>query len=164
MNLLEATIVLSALFCSLVAGFVFAFAIVAMPGIQSLNDREFLRAFKAMDSIIQRNQPLFMVVWIGSVVALVIAAVLSFWRLDGLDRMLILLAAAIYIFGVQLPTVTVNVPLNNQLQTQDLDTLTESLLRKARIAFADRWIRWNTIRTVFAILTSALLIILLFRL
>jgi hypothetical protein len=40
---------LSTLLCSLVAGFVFAFAVVVMPGIQTLSDRDYLRAFKVMD-------------------------------------------------------------------------------------------------------------------
>ena len=49
MDLLHTIIVLSTLLCSLVAGFVFAFAIVAMPGIKSLSDHDFLQAFKAID-------------------------------------------------------------------------------------------------------------------
>jgi uncharacterized membrane protein len=164
MDLLQVTIGLASLFCSLVAGFLFAFATVVMPGIKSLNDRDFLQAFKAMDGVIQNKQPFFMLVWVGSVVALVISALLGFWWLDGVERLLIILAAAIYILGVQLTTVVINIPLNNQLQKQDIDTLTELSLREARNEFAPRWLRWNSIRTVFAILTSALLIILLLRL
>ena len=37
---------LACLLCSLVAGFLFAFAVVVMPGIKSLGDGEFLRAFQ----------------------------------------------------------------------------------------------------------------------
>ncbi len=164
MDLLHTTIALSALLCSLVAGFVFAFATVAMPGIKSLNDHDFLQAFKAIDRVIQDNQPIFMLVWIGSVVALVISALLGIWRLDGVDRLLIISASAIYLFGVQLPTATINVPLNNQLQAQDLDAMTEPLLNEARNDFELRWKRWNSIRTVFATLTSVFLIVLLLRL
>lgn len=164
MDLLHTTIVVSTLLCSLVAGFVFAFASVAMPGIKSLNDHDFLQAFKAMDRVIQNSQPIFMLVWVGSVVASVISVLLSFWWLDGIDRLLIIFASAIYLLGVQLPTATINIPLNNQLQAQNLDTLTEPLLHETRNSFEPRWIRWNLIRTFFAILTSALLIILLLRL
>lgn len=164
MSLFEFAIAVSTLLCSLVAGFVFAFAVVVMPGIQGLGDRDFLRAFKAMDRVIQRNQPLFMLVWVGSVVALLASAGFGLWRLAGVDRLLVLLATAIYLFGVQLPTAVVNVPLNNRLQAQDLDALSESQLRQARHDFAARWIRWNTIRTVVATLTAALLMVLLLRL
>ena len=48
-------LVLTTFLCSLVAGFLLAFAVVAMPGIKSLNDRDFLKAFQAMDRIIQKQ-------------------------------------------------------------------------------------------------------------
>lgn len=163
MSLFQVAVALSALLCSLVAGFVFAFATVAMPGIHRLNDRDFLRAFKAMDGVIQSSQPVFMLVWVGSVVALMVSALLSFWALDGLDRLLAILAAAVYMLGVQLPTATINIPLNNRLQRQDLDTAAESMIRESRNDFEDRWVRWNAIRTLFATLTSAMLIVLLLR-
>ena len=75
MGIFQVALVLAAFLCSLVAGFLFAFAIVAMLGIKSLNDREFIRAFQVMDRVIQNNQPIFMLVWIGSIAALVSSAV-----------------------------------------------------------------------------------------
>ena len=62
-----------------------------MPGISNLNDREFIRAFQVMDRVVQNNQPIFMLVWVGSVVALVTAAVLGIGQLDGAERLLIIL-------------------------------------------------------------------------
>lgn len=164
MNLFQIILTLATLLCSLVAGFVLAFAIVVMPGISTLNDHDFLQAFKAVDRVIQNNQPIFILVWLGSVVALVTAALLGVVWLEGVDRLLIVIAVATYLLGVQLPTATINVPLNNQLQMQDLDTMTELVLREARMKFEPRWIRWNSIRTVFSILTTVLLIILVFEL
>lgn len=164
MALLQIALTLSTLLCSLVAGFVLAFAIVVMPGISSLNDHDFLQAFKVIDRVIQNNQPLFIVVWLGSILTLVTVALMGMFQLDGVNRLLIGLAAAIYLLGVQLPTFTINVPLNNQLQMQKLDTMTDLALREARINFEPRWMRWNAFRTVFATLTSGLLIILVFEL
>ncbi|MGB7439435.1 MAG: DUF1772 domain-containing protein [Coleofasciculaceae cyanobacterium] len=157
-------LILATFLCSLVAGFLFAFALVVMPGIQSLNDREFIRAFQVMDSIIQNNQPIFVLVWLGSIVVLVTSAVLGIGQLDGAGYLLIIFASLSYIFGVQLPTFTINVPLNNKLQTLDVDKMNETTYEAARIDFEPRWNLWNSIRTPFACLTSALLIILLFRL
>jgi uncharacterized membrane protein len=164
MEIFQIALILATFLCSLVAGFLFAFAIVAMPGIRSLNDREFIRAFQVMDRVIQNNQPVFMLVWLGSVVALVTSAVLGFGQLDGAGRLLIIFAALAYLLGVQLPTATINVPLNNQLQTLDVDAMNETTQKAARKEFEPRWNRWNSIRAVFASLASALLIILLFRL
>ena len=162
MGIFQIALILATFLCSLVAGFLFAFAIVAMPGIGSLNDREFIRAFQVMDGVIQNNQPLFMVVWAGSVVALLISVVLGFGQLDGAGRLLIIFAALAYLLGVQLVTVIVNVPLNNRLQTLDVDDMDETTQKAARNDFEPRWNRWNSIRTVFASLASALLMILLF--
>ncbi len=140
------------------------FALVVMPGIRSLNDREFIRAFQVMDRVIQNKQPIFMLVWVGSVVALVTSAVLSIGQLDGAGRLLTIFAALTYLLGVQLPTVTINIPLNNKLQTLDVDTINETEQKAARENFETRWNRWNSIRAAFACVASALLIILLFRL
>ena len=164
MELIQFAVLLSALLCSLVAGLVLTFAIVVMPGIRTLGNLDFLKSFKAMDRVIQNNQPIFMLVWLGSVLVLLASTVLGIWRLEGLDRALLTVACGIYILGVQVPTVTINIPLNNHLQSQDLDTITVSALRATTEMFESRWLRWNTIRTVIATLTSVLLLVLLIRL
>lgn len=164
MELIQIAVLVSALFCSLVAGLVLTFAIVVMPGIRTLGDLGFLKSFKAMDRVIQDNQPIFMVVWLGSAVVLLATTALGFWRLEGLDRILLIVTCVIYIFGVHVPTVTINIPLNNHLQSQDLDTMTESAIVETTAQFEARWLRWNTIRTVVAILSTVLLLVLLIRL
>ncbi len=164
MSFLQIVLILSTFLCSLAAGFLFAFAIVIMPGIKLLNDGEFLRSFKVIDGVIQNNQPLFMLVWIGAVLALAASIILGISELQGINRMLIVTATLVYFLGVQLPTFAINVPLNNRLQQHDLNSLSEAALTEARQQFEHRWVKWNAIRTFLAILTSALLILLLFRL
>ena len=164
MELIQIALLLSALLCSLVAGVVLTFAIVVMPGIRTMGDRDFLKSFKVMDRVIQNNQPIFMLVWLGSAVVLLASTVLGIWRLEGLDRILLVVACAIYIFGVHVPTVTINVPINNHLQAHDLDALSETELRATAEKYETRWLRWNTIRTVIATLTTVLLLVLLIRL
>ncbi|ESA33834.1 integral-membrane protein [Leptolyngbya sp. Heron Island J] len=160
----QIALILATLLCSLVAGFLFAFATVVMPGIKTLNDREFIRAFQVIDGVIQNNQPLFVAVWMGSVVASVTSAGLGFRQLDGVQRLLLLSAPLIYILGVQLSTFTINVPLNNKLQALNVDAMDEAALQAARIDFEPGWNRWNLFRTPFAGLASVLFMILLFRL
>lgn len=163
MEYFEFTLILATFLCSLVAGFLFAFAVVIMPGINKLNDKEFIRAFQVMDGVIQNNQPLFMLVWLGSALVLIIAAVLGIGQLDGVGRLLIISAALIYILGVQLPTITINIPLNNKIQTLNVDAMGEESHKAARDNFESRWNRWNKNRTVLSSLVSVLLIILVFR-
>lgn len=164
MDLFSIVLLVAALLCSLVAGFLFAFAVVAMPGIARLEDGAFIRAFQVMDRVIQENQPLFILVWAGSAVALIAAVVLGVAQLDGSRQGLLLVAALLYLLGVQLPTVAINIPLNNQLQEVDVAALDASACRTAREAFEPRWNRWNQRRTVVAVLVSALLLTLLFLL
>ena len=116
---------------------------------------------KVMDRVIQNNQPMFMVVWVGSAVAVVASTVLGLWQVDGAGRLLIIFAALAYLLGVQLPTVTINIPLNNKLQTLDVDAMNATTQQAARQDFEPRWNQWNSIRTAFASLASALLLILL---
>ncbi|MBT9316876.1 anthrone oxygenase family protein [Leptothoe spongobia] len=160
----QIVLILATLLCSLVAGFLFAFATVVMPGIKTLNDREFIRAFQVIDGVIQNNQPLFVAVWMGSVATALTAAGLGFGQLDGAQRLLVISAPIIYILGVQLSTFTINVPLNNQLQALHVDAMDAVALKAARIDFEPGWNRWNLVRTSFASLASVLFMILLFKL
>ena len=164
MSLFEIVLMLGAHLCSLVAGFLLAFAVVVMPGIGSLADREFLRAFQVIDRVIQRGQPVFLLVWVGSVLTMMAAALLSLWELDGANRLLVIVAALVYLLGVQLPTVAINIPLNNALQTLNPDTMDEAVRTRARNDFELRWNRWNVSRTVCAGVASMLLLLVLFRL
>lgn len=159
----EACLILATLLCSLVAGFLFAFSVVAMPGIGRLSDKEFLRAFQAMDRVIQDNQPLFMLVWLGSVLALIASALLGFGQVEGLDRLLLMGATLVYLLGVQASTIGINIPLNNRLQALDAEAADEAELSAARAAFEGRWNRWNRSRTAWACLSSAMLIVLVYR-
>ncbi|KAA8493453.1 hypothetical protein FVE85_8898 [Porphyridium purpureum] len=158
------SLVISTVLCSLVGGLVFTFAIVVMPGIATLDDRAFLRAFQVMDGVIQNNQPVFMFVWLSSIPALLIAGGVSvFGSGDMVVRMLGALATALYIFGVQWPTKTINIPLNNALKHMQLDLMSDAELRTARVQFEAPWVKWNAIRTAFALITTTLLIIIALR-
>ena len=158
METLEILVLISTLLCTLVAGLVYTFAVVVMPGIKKLNDHDFLNAFKVMDGIIQNNQPMFVIVWIGSVLSLLALFALSLSALEGVELFIVVIATALYVFAVQLPTFSINVPLNNKLQSLDLTGLSESGLNQARLDFESTWIKWNTRRTWASVVVAALLI------
>ena len=152
----------AAIFLSTLAmGLVLVFAIVVMPGIGTLNDHQFLRSFQVIDRVIQQNQPIFITVWLGAAISVIVAAIMGLTRLDGIALGLLLTAAVIYIVGVQLPTFIVNIPLNNRIQTLEIDDLDAKSARSERERFEARWNRWNGIRTILGSLSSLLLIYLL---
>jgi uncharacterized membrane protein len=157
----QTVLILATFLCSLVAGFLFAFAVVVMPGLRKLDDGGFIRAFQVIDRVIKDNQPLFIFVWAGSVLAVIAVGVLGVSALTGTDRLLLIVAALVYIFGVQLPTATINIPLNNALQRLDTGTMNEAARTRARADFEAPWNRWNIIRAACASLVSILLMLLL---
>lgn len=156
-------LMLAIMLCSLVAGLLFGFAIVVMPGIAKLNDKGFLSAFKHMDEIIQNNQPLFILVWAGSILSIIITLILGIMNLIGTQIYILILASILYLVGVQLPTFRFNIPLNNSLQNLDIESLDESEAALCRVDFETPWNRWNRIRTVNAILAVSMLLLLLIR-
>jgi len=157
-NIFPLVLVGATLLVSLVAGFLFAFAVVAMPGLKQLNDGEFIRAFQRMDGIIQNNNPLFMLVWMGSVLFLIAAAIIGFNQLESPQRNVLLAATVLYIIGVQAPTIGVNIPRNNAIQSVNVDTANGTALQQARTDFEDGWNRSNQFRTVMSITVTAILL------
>ena len=164
MNTFNISLLVATFLCAITAGLLFAFAVVVMPGLRSLSDRDFLRAFKVMDRVIQQNEPRFLIVWAGSVLSLLMALVAGVGVLAGTGRLILIGAATLYLLCVQLPTIAVNVPLNNRLQALNLDDLDTTALRGARDAFEGRWNYWNAVRTVFACISVFALLLLLLSL
>ena len=163
MEPLHITLMLSILFCSLVAGLLFGFAVVVMPGIAKLTDKEYLLAFKHMDGIIQNNQPLFILVWAGSILSVIVTLVLGVMNLNGTQIYLLSAASVLYLLGVQLPTFRFNIPLNNSLQSLDIETLRETEFTLFRSDFEAPWNRWNRFRTVNAIVAVSMFLLVLLR-
>ena len=164
LDIFAISLILSILFCSLVAGLLFGFAVVVMPGIAGLSNRDFLISFKQMDGIIQNNQPVFMLVWLGSIAAIMATSIQGVQNLGASQTNLLLLGLGFYLLGVQLPTARFNIPLNNELQNMDLMKMEESELAVFRSKFETKWNFWNRFRVLNSILSVKALLFLLFLL
>jgi uncharacterized membrane protein len=149
------------LLTALVAGLLFAFAVITMPGIGTLADREFVRAFQVMDRIIQNNHPLFILTWVGSALLLLGSVFLGVGVLPPALWSALIAATVAYFVGVQLPTLLINVPLNNALQEVDVELASVETVRAARRSFEQKWNRWNRRRTVVATAVTVVLLLLL---
>ena len=157
-------LVLTILLCALVSGLLFCFAVVVMPGIAKLSDKDFLLAFKHMDGIIQNNQPLFMLVWVSSILSVLASMILGTMELSGQQAVLLWIGCGWYLLGVQLPTIVCNIPLNNTIQGLEIDKLNQSELTNSRINFEAKWNRWNRIRTANGIIAVSVFMSLLYLL
>ena len=161
MDLLDISLIFSITLCSLVSGFIFTYAIVVMPGLSKLNDKDFLRAFQVTDAVIQNKQPLFMFTWIGSIVAMLTTILVSLVSVGLPETWLILLIGVAYLLGVQGITVAIHIPLNNHIQKVKIEELNNETLANERLKFETRWNFFNYIRTSIAISVSVLMLILL---
>ena len=159
-NFFDASLVSTTLLCALVAGLVLGFAVVVMPGIAKLSDREFLAAFKRMDRIIQDRQPIFMLVWVGSILSTLVTLVLGTLELSGVARGVLWVACGLYLLAVQGPTIRINIPLNNAVQALDIESLNDAAVAEARARFEAPWNRWNRFRTLAAIASVVALLVL----
>ena len=161
MDILDISLIFSITTCCLVTGFIFTYAIVVMPGFSKMNDKEFLKAFQVTDAIIQNNQPLFMLTWIGSIISILSTIVISIVILWISDSWYIVLVGIVYLLGVQVVTFSIHIPLNNHLQQFDFDKLDDQKLNKERLKFEKKWNYFNNFRTVIAFFVSLALIIIL---
>ena len=161
MDLLDVALIFSILSCSLVGGFIFTYAIVVMPGLSSLSDKGFLRAFQVTDAIIQDNQPLFMFTWVGSMVAMFMKIVVSSVRVELAEAWPIVLISVAYLVGVQGITAAFHIPLNNHIQNLIIEDLNDETLADERLKFEAKWNFFNYIRTGIALSVSFLLLIIL---
>jgi uncharacterized membrane protein len=124
--------------CGLVAGLLFVFSAGVMPGLGRLPAEQGAAAMRAINRGILN--PVFLGVFAGTGVALVVAAVLTGGPA--------VVAAGLYLVGVLGVTGVVNVPLNEAL---DADRVTWERYRV-------RWTRWNHVRTASAVAGLALLL------
>ena len=123
MTLFVGFLIVSTLLCALVTGFIFTYAVVVMPGFAKLDDRDFIRAFQVTDGVIQNNQPLFMLAWVGSIVSVVATMILGFIELHGIERWTVITIGFVYLIGVQAITIRIHLPLNNRLQRLEIDEM-----------------------------------------
>ena len=161
MNILDISLIFSILTCSLVTGFIFTYAVVVMPGLSKLNDKEFIRAFQVTDGIIQNNQPLFMLTWVGSIIAILSSILIAIIFVGISETWLIILVGVVYLLGVQGITISIHIPLNNHLQQVNIDELNAERLSEERIKFEKKWNNFNIIRTVIAFSVSVILLLIL---
>jgi uncharacterized membrane protein len=113
------------------------------------------------DAIIQNNQPLFMLTWVGSIISIISTIVISIVILGISDAWYVVLVGIVYLLGVQVVTFSIHIPINNHLQQFDFDTLDDQNLNKERLKFEKKWNYFNNFRTMIAFFVTLALIIIL---
>ena len=154
MEILNISLFFSTLLCSLVTGFILTYAIVVMPGLSKLDDKEFIKAFQVTDGIIQNNQPIFILIWVGSIISVVSTIIISIFTLGILEAWKIIFVSLVYLIGVQAITIIIHLPLNRRIQKIDINSISSQSLNEERKNFETKWNYFNNIRTVIAFLVT----------
>ena len=161
MDIVTVTLFLSCLTCALVTGFMLTFAVIVMPGLSKLGDKEFIEAFQSMDQIIQNNHPIFLLTWMGSIVSVLGAMVVAVYELGVIGCWPLLVIGLVYLIGVQGITVFIHLPLNSALQKIEVNAIDLSAISEQRLLFETRWNYFNRIRTVIAFAVTVALVVML---
>jgi uncharacterized membrane protein len=93
-----------------------------MPGLSKLDDKAFIKAFQVTDRIIQNNQPIFILIWLGLIISVFSTIIVSIFSLGILEAWLIIFTSVVYFLGVQVITIIIHLPLNRRIQNIDINS------------------------------------------
>ncbi len=141
----------AALSSGLIAGIYFAFSTFIMRAFATLHPSHAVMAMNAINKGILRS--LFMPLFFGSTISAVLLIITALINLEANHSGLVLLAGAIYFFGMFACTAVFNVPLNNALAKLDTNN-TEA--HQVWAHYLKTWTRWNHVRTASALITCVL--------
>ena len=161
MDFLDISLFFSILLCALAAGFILTYAIIIMPGLSKLDDKEFIKAFQVTDGIIQNNQPIFILIWVGSIISVLGTIIISILSLGIVEAWLIIFAGVIYLLGVQVITISIHLPLNKHIQKIDINSTNSQTLSEVRKNFETKWNYFNNIRTGIAFFVILIFLLIL---
>jgi uncharacterized membrane protein len=130
-----------------IAGFFYAYTSSVMRGLDAIPAAHAIVAMQGINATV-RNW-IFALAFFGAPVAAIVTGALLGWRHHMTAALLMVLAAVIYIAGAFLPTLLINVPMNEALATVTVPADPRAADRLWR-AYSGPWTWWNTLRTLFS--------------
>ncbi len=147
------TATLTLLVTGLMAGAFFAFSVSVMLGLDAIEPGRAVAAMRSMNEKIQN--PVFLLAFVGAPIAAGTTGGLLLALGHRGAGVAFLLAAGVYVLGAFLPTVIVNVPMNDTLAAAGTPDDAEHAAR-LWADYSPRWTAWNTARGVFGTLSLLL--------
>jgi uncharacterized membrane protein len=146
--------VVAAVGCGLMAGIFFAFSVFLMAAFDRLAPSAAIAAMQSINRTILT--PLFLLVFLGSGVACVVATATAFAEPDHAGRAALVAATACYLVGVLAVTSTASVPRNVALDALDPAAPDAA---SAWTTYRRPWTAWNHVRTLASIAAAVLLVV-----
>jgi uncharacterized membrane protein len=136
------------------AGVFFAFSVAVMPGLDAAKATAAIAAMQGINQKIQN--PVFLLTFVGAPLVGAVAGGVLVAAGERRAALLFFAAAAVYVLGSFLPTMAVNVPMNNDL---DAVSIPSDLADAARVwaDYSTRWTAWNHLRTAASAISLLLM-------
>ncbi|BAS55837.1 anthrone oxygenase family protein [Leptolyngbya boryana] len=141
----------AALGCGLVGGVFFAFSTFVMPALESLQPAQGIAAMQSIN--IKAINPFFMFAIFGTAAVCLLLAIAALLNWNQSRTAFLLAGGLLYLIGAVGVTIVFNVPLNDALAVVKPES-TEGANLWAR--YLTNWTFWNHIRTIAALIASAL--------
>ena len=153
-DLITAGTVAAAVGSALVAGLLFAFSTGVMPALRQRPASEGIGAMQAINSTIVN--PLFGLAFGGTTLLCLALAVTAPFTTDEHHAWLRGIGSALYVIGVVVETMVVNVPMNDALD--EVDPSTDEGASYWR-TYLRRWTAWNHVRALAGTAAATLLVL-----
>lgn len=141
---------------ALMAGLFYAYSCSVNPGLSRLSDAAYLGAMQAINRAILN--PLFFIGFLGTALLLPLSTWVNYGQPLSPRFWLLLGATLVYLTGVFGVTMLGNVPLNEGLDSFNIEIASSTELAVQRATFELPWNQFNTIRTVSSIVAVLLII------
>jgi uncharacterized membrane protein len=141
---------LAVLGAAMMAGLLFAFSNFVIRALSQLPPASGMEAMQRINVAIVN--PIFLVLFLGTPVLCLLTVIASLELGPSAGRPYLLAGAVCYLGGVLGVTILFNVPLNGTLAR-----LGPSAAPEHWPQYVTTWLRWNHVRTIFAILSTVLL-------
>ena len=151
--LLKPLAVLSLLFSGAMFGFFYAWVCSTMWGLDAADPNVAIAAMQAMNASV-RNW-LFAPAFFGTPILLMATALAALRVRERRAAIFFALACLLYVLGALVPTIAVNVPLNEMLASVERP-LDAAHAREAWRNYSTPWQVWNTVRAIVSGLALAL--------
>jgi len=135
----------------IVGGIFYGFSAFIMRALGRLPPADGAAAMKSINVAV--INPVFMLAFMGTALAIVVVAGLSLPALDGLAGKLALAGSLLYVIGCFGMTMAFNVPLNTALARAAPEQQGDLWARYLTV-----WTAWNTVRTIASAAASALFV------
>ena len=155
---IEISLYIAAISAGLMAGVYFAFSGFIMRSLNQLGAAQAVNAMNAINEVILRSW--FMGLFFGSTLLYVFLATAALVDAELSGRWLLIVTGLIYVLGMFICTVLVNVPLNNQLADAGRGG---NVKAETWTHYYKYWTRWNHLRSVCSLAALVLSVVYLAR-